>query len=100
MWRILVPGSPGQPHPRQTDARSSGEKQHFVDDDINKNTIKYCLHSVIYANTYCYMVGGLQNTGSFIELERDGMGWDGMGWDVFYPSRAPALALTLDHHVE
>ena len=76
MWRILVPGSPGQPHPGQTDARSSGEKQH--------------LHSVIYANTYYYMVGGLQNTthnGSFIELERDGMG-------------APAQALTLHHHVE
>ena len=40
MWRILVPGSPGQPHPGQTDARSSGEKQHFDDDDINKNTIR------------------------------------------------------------
>ena len=40
MWRILVPGSPGQPHPGQTDARSSGEKQHFVDDDNNKNTIR------------------------------------------------------------
>ena len=40
MWRILVSGSPGQPHPRQADARSSGEKQHFDDDDINKNTIR------------------------------------------------------------
>ena len=40
MWRVLVPGSASQPHPGQTDARSSGEKQDFDDDDINKNTIR------------------------------------------------------------
>ena len=81
MWRVLVPGSASQPHPGQTDARSSGEMQHFVDDDNNKNTIREggsaaakTARTVSYANNYCYMVGGLQNTGSFIELERDGMG--------------------------